>query len=61
MRSEGQIVVSPLSKDRHQVSVERVALHISVGCSQNAVGNLSDLGEVVDSEHLHANHLVVKS
>lgn len=43
VRGKGQVVVSPLPEDGHQVSVERVAVHPRVGSSENTVGHLSYL------------------
>lgn len=40
MGGKGQVVVGPLPEDGHQVSVERVAVHLRVGSSENAVGHL---------------------
>lgn len=43
VRAKGQVVVGPLPEDGHQVSVERVAVHLRVGSSENTVGHLPNL------------------
>ena len=43
VRGEGQVVVRPLAEDGHQVRIERIVLHVRVGCAQDPVGHLPHL------------------
>ena len=43
VRSEGQVMIRPLAKDCHQVSVEWVTVHILIFCVHKTVGHFSHL------------------